>query len=40
MCSHVILWRTFINIYRFLGRYGIKNLPVNLFAELLNLQYL
>ena len=40
MRSYVILWRIFINTYRFLGRNKIKKLPGNLFAELLNLHWL
>ena len=37
MRSYVIVWRSFINNYWFLGWYNIKKVPGNIFAELLNL---
>ena len=40
MRSYVIVWRSIIYHYRFLGQNKIKKLPGNLFAELLNLHLL
>ena len=40
MRFYVILWRSFINNNRFLGKNKIKKLPGYLFAELLNLHWL
>ena len=37
MRSYVIVWRSIVYNYRFLGQNKIKKLPGNLFAELLNL---
>ena len=37
MRSYVIVWRSFIKNYRFLGRNKKKMGPGKLFAELLNL---
>ena len=37
MSSYVIVWRSFINNYRFLVRNNFKKLCGNLFFELLNL---
>ena len=40
MRSYVIVWRSIIYNYRFLGQNKIKKLAGNLFAELLNLHWL